>query len=70
MTDIKKKICDNCKKETDRKGMYLTIEQSEARAYFKIILKHLAGTRQFTYGQLDFCSNECITKFLEKLLMS
>lgn len=70
MTNIKKKICDNCKKETGMKGMYLSIEQSEKRAYFKIILKHLAGTRQFTYSQLDFCSYDCLQTFLEKLLLS
>jgi len=67
--DIKKKICDNCKKETKPNEMYLTIEQGEKRAYFKIILKYLAGSREFPYSQLDFCSTECLTTFLEKLLL-
>ncbi len=67
--DIKKKVCDECKKETDRKGMYLTIESPSDREYFRFTIKYLAGHKTFTWEQLDFCSVECLTTFLEKLLM-
>jgi len=68
--DIKKKICDECGIETDRKGMYLTITSPEEKTYFRFSIKYLAGHKQFTWDQLDFCSVKCLTTFLEKLLMS
>jgi len=64
--NIEKKVCDNCKKETEMNGMYLCFVGDD---HFGISLKYLGAYRHFPFENLDFCSTDCFKEFLEKLLM-